>query len=274
VLSPLSFTPELRKKLSELPRASRREWLESIVRELERTMSTTPPPHGARPQAELFAELAEVSRACRAVMVRDIEHQHGPFAPSHLRALVDVSRERFVRFADLARSSDDTPLPLDDDGQATISAPHAYVLSFRLLELGPGDSLLELGSGSGYGAALASTIVGGDGSVVTVEIDARLYDWASARLRDQPSVQVLHGDAVTAAANIVPGAAKKIVVTFAVERIPDTWLAMIPEGGRLVAPVGPRGGDQRLVLVQRVHGQLVTSDHGAVRYVQNRSPGR
>jgi protein-L-isoaspartate O-methyltransferase len=58
-------------------------------------------------------------------------------------------------------------------------------------------------------------------------------------------------------------------VTFAVGEIPPSWLAAIPEGGRMVAPVG-RDLGQRLLRIDRVDGDLVWSDHGAVRYVRNR----
>jgi protein-L-isoaspartate(D-aspartate) O-methyltransferase len=215
------------------------------------------------------AELREVARACRTDLVASIDKEHGPFAAHLLRALVEVPREKFVRDDDVAKSADDTPLSLDDEGLATISAPHAYLLSFRLLELERGDSLLELGSGSGYGAALASDIVGSQGLVTTVEIDEALARRASTLLARIPNVRVLHGDA--AHLSRTESDAEKIVVTFAVDRIPDAWLAMLDDGARLVAPVGARG-DQRLVRVVRRGRELMTSDHGAVRYVRNRSP--
>src|SRR5262249_16858618 len=152
-------------------------------------------------------------------LVASIAKQLGPFEPLQLEALLEVPRERFVRPEDIARSAEDTPLPLDEGGMATISAPHAYVLSFRLLDLRPGDRLLELGSGSGYGAALASYIVGLDGGVITVEIDEHLARWAQVTLADRANVRVVHGDAVDAIA--AGRGANKIVVTFAVTRVPE-----------------------------------------------------
>lgn len=208
-------------------------------------------------------------RARRVRLAAAIETPLGPFDPRHLEALVDVPRERFVRPDDVARAADDTPLPLDDEGLATISAPHAYLLSFRLLELAHGDRLVELGSGSGYGAALAAHIVGAHGSVITVEIDARLAEWAALTLAQHANVAVLHGDAVASSAALED--AQKIVVTFAVSTIPEMWLDAIPEGGCLVAPVGSRDRDQRLVRVRRKDDALVRTEHGAVRYVPNRS---
>jgi protein-L-isoaspartate O-methyltransferase len=63
--------------------------------------------------------------------------------------------------------------------------------------------------------------------------------------------------------------AQKVVVTFAVDAVPRPWLEALRDGGRLVAPVGKT--EQRLTLVERRRGVLVETDHGAVRYVKNRS---
>jgi protein-L-isoaspartate(D-aspartate) O-methyltransferase len=199
-----------------------------------------------------------------------VERELGALDPRHVSALLEVPRDRFVRPEDLAMSWEDTPLPLDDSGQATISAPHAYLLSFRLLELAPGDRLVELGSGSGYGAALAAYIVGPSGSVSTIEIDRGLAERARELLGGIANVRVSQGDAI--ASTPLWAGANKIVCTFAVERIPDAWLSAIPEGGVLVAPVGTRDRDQKLVRIERRHGDLFESEHGAVRYVPNRSP--
>jgi protein-L-isoaspartate(D-aspartate) O-methyltransferase len=214
-------------------------------------------------------ELREVARRRRLALVESVVRHTGPVDPAHLRALLEVPRERFVRPEDVERSAEDTPLPLDDGGLATISAPHAYLLSFRLLELSPGDSLAELGTGSGYGAALAAFIVGAEGSVITFEIDGALAVWARRNLADEPNVTVVDGDAMTSAPDW--RGATKVVATFAVDAIPEPWLAALPEGGMLVAPVGPRDRDQRLVLATKHRGVIDAKPHGAVRYVKNRS---
>jgi protein-L-isoaspartate(D-aspartate) O-methyltransferase len=215
-------------------------------------------------------EFRAAARACREELAANIDAQLGPFDPAQLRALRDVPRERFVRDDDIDRSADDVPLPLDDLGLATISAPHAYLLSFRLLELGRGDHLVELGSGTGYGAALAAYIVGDEGSVTTIEIDDALHARAESLLAPLPKVRVIHGDAVLSTQHWT--GATKIVCTFAVDRIPSAWLDALPEGGVLVAPVGSRDRDQQLTRILRRHGRLDASQHGGVRYVKNRSP--
>ncbi len=263
---PLLFTVEFRRKMAQLPLAERREWLASLASRVR-----------IAPSASLREELREVARGCRLELVAAVEKNLGSFDPLQLRALLEVPRERFVRDEDIERSADDTPLPLDDEGLATISAPHAYLLSFRLLELRAGDTLVELGSGSGYGAALASFIVGGktgtSGSVRSFEIDGRLARWAERNTADLRNVAIVQGDAMDS----VPlwddrrEGGRKVVVTFAVDAMPDAWVEALPPGGALVAPVGKAGGDQRLVLVRREGNRLVRTEHGAVRYVQNRS---
>lgn len=225
---------------------------------------------GADPARVDDPELRALARERRADLARGIDAQLGPFDPTFLRALRDVPRELFVRAVDRDRSAHDVPLPLDDLGLATISAPHAYLLSFRLLHLASGDRLVELGSGSGYGAALASYIVGDRGHVTTIEIDPHLHERARALLARVPNILAVHEDAEHSVRRW--GSATKIVCTFAIDRIPDAWLASIPDGGVLVAPVGARDRDQQLTRVERRGDSLIASEHGSVRYVKNRSP--
>lgn len=229
-------------------------------------------PRGTTP-AELDAlvaadrDLERHARTARIDLVVEVDRRAGPFDSRMLSALLDVPRERFVRPCDIAESAADTPLLLDDEGLATISAPHAYLLSFRVLGLAPGDRVAELGTGTGYGAALASRVVTETGSVFSLEIDDALARRASSLLAGYSNVQVLCGDA----GELIDKwrGFDRVTITFAVDSIPEAWLAAIPEGGRLVAPVGREDG-QRLLRVDRAGGELSWSDHGAVRYVRNR----
>ena len=202
---PVHFTVAFRREMARLPAAQRQEWLSAIASTMARGE------HDGQP-----LELGEVARGCRLSLVEAVAKQLGPFDERHLSALLEVPRERFVRPQDVALSADDTPLPLDTTGLATISAPHAYVLSFRVLRLAPGDSLVELGTGSGYGAALAAWIVGPKGHVLTIEIDPLLARWARDTLRSEPNVLVVDGDAESSTPFWRD--AKKIVVTFAIVR--------------------------------------------------------
>jgi protein-L-isoaspartate(D-aspartate) O-methyltransferase len=261
---PLLFTVAFRRKMAELSQRERQEWLASLAGQLRSTA-------GPAGKSVLRQELREVARGCRLSLVESIEKHLGPFDARHLMALLEVPRERFVRPEDMERSAEDTPLPLDGEGLATNSAPHAYLLSFRPLALQPGDALVELGAGSGYGAALAAFVVGPQGSVVTFEIDETLAAWAARNVASETNVRVVRADAMNSAPQW--GSAKKVVATFAVHELPAAWVDALPEGGKLVAPVGPHDRDQQLVLVTRRHGRVVETQHGAVRYVKNRSGG-
>ena len=125
------------------------------------------------------------------------------------------------------------------------------------------------------GAALAAFVAGPSGSVRTFEIDSALAAWARHNLAGDRNATVIEGDAVTSAPRW--RGASKVVATFAVEAIPPAWLDALPDGGLLVAPVGRGAGeraperDQRLVLAAKRGGVATLSDHGAVRYVRNRS---
>jgi len=231
-------------------------------------------PRGTSPEQieELIAadaELRQAARTARIGLLAEVDRRAGPFDPALLSTLLEVPREWFVRPEDVGDSADDTPLLLNDEGLATISAPHAYLLSFRVIGLTRGDRLAELGTGSGYGAALASPIVTAEGGVLTIEIDEILSRRATRLLRDYPNVRVVQGEA-----GALIGAWRhyeRVIVTFAVESLPPTWLDALPIGGRMVVPVG-RAESQRLMRVERCSdGSLQWSDHGAVRYVPNRA---
>lgn len=184
-------------------------------------------------------------------------------------ALRDVPRERFVAPEHITRSARDEALPLDafasDDEAATLSAMHAYADAFRALDLKAGDSVVELGSGTGYGATLAAALVGPEGRVRTVEVDPKLAAAAAARVPDE--VEVVAGDAHDLD---TWAGAHKVYVTFAVEEVPPAWLASLAPGGRLVAPVGS-SEQQWLVHHQRGPDGLAIEVLHPVRYVGDRS---
>jgi protein-L-isoaspartate(D-aspartate) O-methyltransferase len=255
---PVLFPVEFRRKMAGLSPRQRQDWLASLASR----------PGGIDPNDTVrVQELREVARGCRLSLIEALSRRMGPFDERYLRAILEVPRERFVRPEDIEHSAADTPLSLDSSGLATISAPHAYLLSFRLLGLAPGDALVELGTGSGYGAALAAFIVGPGGRVVTFEIDPDLAAWARRALSSDPNVTVIEGDAVTNSDRW--RGANRVVVTFGIDAWPASWLDALPEGGRIVAPLGE--DDQRLVLAERRGGRILETDHGAVRYVRNRS---
>jgi protein-L-isoaspartate(D-aspartate) O-methyltransferase len=215
------------------------------------------------------ADLERTAWTARAALAAEVDRRAGPFDADLLSALLEVPRERFVRPDDIGASAADTPLLLDDGGLATVSAPHAYLLSFRVLGLRRGDSVAELGGGSGYGAALASHVVGDGGSVLTIEIDEELASRAARLLAGYANVRVVRAEA----GSLVElwRRCLRISVAFAVASVPSSWIDALPDGAKMVVPVGP-GDCQRLVRVdRREDGGLEWSDHGAVRYVPDRA---
>ncbi|WP_437753176.1 protein-L-isoaspartate O-methyltransferase family protein [Sorangium sp. So ce1389] len=244
-------------------------------------------------------DLAEAGRVARAPLVAELARRF-EFPAHYLDAILLVPRERFVLPEDLAASADDTPLPLDRAGHATVSAPHAYLLTYSLLGLAPGDRLLELGTGTGYGAALARRILGPTGHVTSIEIDPALHVRAARLLGARPdprsdealacsgagpshegaSVTLLCGDGrslaehVLAVGRTLPSERPwKVAVTYALTAPPAALEDQLADGSVLVAPVGPWEGHQELMRVERRHGALLREVHGAVRYVAERGRG-
>jgi protein-L-isoaspartate(D-aspartate) O-methyltransferase len=183
------------------------------------------------------------------------------------RALSVVPRERFVRVEDIAASSRDQPFNLSDDGGSTVSAMHAYAMAYRALDLGPGDAMVDLGGGTGYGAALAAEIVGPSGSVLTVEVVDALAERARDLLSDRGRVRVVVGDAHET--SHWEGACK-VYCGFALSAVPRSWVDALAEGGALVAPV-QTGTGQTLTRFEKVNGELRQKPIARVAYVPDRS---
>jgi protein-L-isoaspartate(D-aspartate) O-methyltransferase len=180
---------------------------------------------------------------------RMVEHQlrgRGIHAPRVLAALGVVPRERFIA-AELAQHAyDDRPLPIAA-GQ-TISQPYIVARMCEALELGPTDHVLEVGTGSGYAAAvLAQTVA----EVYTIERQAALADTARVVLAElgYTNVEVRCGDGTLGWPEHAPYDA--IVVAAAGPDVPQALCAQLEIGGRLVMPVETDDG-QHLVRVTRI----------------------
>jgi protein-L-isoaspartate(D-aspartate) O-methyltransferase len=178
-----------------------------------------------------------------------------------------VPRERFVPLAALPDAHLDRALPLDDDGLATVSAMHAYLMQFRALDLGAGDVLVDLGGGSGYGAALAAAIVGARGRVTSLEIDPRLAEHAAEVLGSLGYGAIVTMHAASAHDVGLWSGARKVSVGFEVAALPQAWLEALAPGGRLVAPVA----GQLVVVDKADDGVIASRSLGAVVYVRDRA---
>lgn len=180
-----------------------------------------------------------------------------------LRAMDEVPREHFVAGDCLDSAYADQALPIAC-GQ-TISQPYVVAYMTEQLEARPQHRVLEVGTGSGYQAAVLSRIAR---EVVSIERYRTLADAARDRLKTlgYDNVTVLLGDGFAGAPDRAPF--DRIMVTAAAEHIPDALVAQLGEGGKMVLPLGPRNGPQYIVkLTKNPDGELVREELIAVRFV-------
>lgn len=176
---------------------------------------------------------------------------HARLSEAVAEALLAVPRHEFVPLELRALAWQNRALPIGLD--QTISQPTVVALMTELLELAPTDTVLEVGTGSGYQAAILANVVP-RGMVYTIEIIPGLADPARARLRrlGYANVAVATGDGRDG----LPGAAPfdGIIVTAATDRAPPALLAQLAPGARLVLPLADSQGDQWLTVVRRGPG--------------------
>jgi protein-L-isoaspartate(D-aspartate) O-methyltransferase len=179
-----------------------------------------------------------------------------------LRAMDNVPRDAFVDKADRADAWRDTALGIAC-GQ-TISQPFVVAYMTERLELGDDHRVLEIGTGSGYQAAILSRLCR---EVVTIERFRALADRARVRLEKLhcDNVEVILGDGFEIPAEL--GSFNRIMVTAAMEQIPETLTARLEPDGLLIAPVGPQNGRQTLVSVRQTEGGPVRKELLDVRFV-------
>ena len=203
-----------------------------------------------------------MTAARRAQMVAHDIAARGVSDPRVLDAMGAVPRERFVppELVDLAYA--DRPLPIGD-GQ-TISQPYVVAWMAEALELAPTDRVLEIGAGSGYGAAVLAQLTP---HVWSIERVPALAARARANLvaAGVTTVQVVEGDGTLGLPGQGPFDA--IVLTAAGPAVPPALSAQLAEGGRLVAPVGAEHGPQELVRVRRTGARFELEVLGAVQFV-------
>jgi protein-L-isoaspartate(D-aspartate) O-methyltransferase len=163
-----------------------------------------------------------------------------------LRGMEAIPRELFVEVADRADAYRDTALGIAC-GQ-TISQPFVVAYMTEQLQLQPSHRVLEIGTGSGYQAAILSKLCK---DVVSIERFRTLVDRARARLESLgcDNVEVVLGDGLDVPANL--GSFDRIIVTAAMAEIPETLIQRLDADGILIAPVGPHNGPQTLILVRR-----------------------
>lgn len=192
----------------------------------------------------------------RQIAARDVT------APHVLDAMRAVPRHRFVPSDVVSQAYADHPLPIGY-GQ-TISQPYIVALMTEKLNLEPGDKVLEIGTGSGYQAAVLAEITD---QVYTVEIIPELAERASDTLEatGYTEVQTLNADGYYGWEEHAPYDA--IIVTAAPDHVPHPLIQQLKDGGHLVIPIGSPGGYQTLWQMTKRGDDLETRNLGGVRFV-------
>jgi len=178
-----------------------------------------------------------------------------------LAAMRDVPRHLFVDGAHQGEAYEDHPLPIA--GNQTISQPYIVALMTELLDLQPGDRVLEIGTGSGYQSAVLSRLAR---EVYSIEIVPELARASSERLRQLgfTNVTVKEGDGYRGWPEHAPF--DGIVVTAAPPRIPEPLLDQLAPGGRMVIPVGDFFQELK-VFTKEKNGKVTEKDILPVRFV-------
>ncbi|MFM7163905.1 MAG: protein-L-isoaspartate(D-aspartate) O-methyltransferase [Planctomycetaceae bacterium] len=186
----------------------------------------------------------------REAMVQKSLEAEGIRNPRVLEAMRKVPRHEFVRTADRSRSYEDTALPIGN--QQTISPPYVVAYMTEVLDPGPEDRVLEIGTGSGYQAAVLGAICR---DVYTIEIVPQLAKQATRRLQDlgYENVHVREGDGYKGWEEHAPF--DRIIVTCSPESIPQPLIDQLREGGRMIIPMGERY-QQSFHLLKKENGEL------------------
>ena len=199
----------------------------------------------------------------RELMVERQLRRRGITEPAILDAFRAVPREAFVGADATHLAYGDHPLPIEA-GQ-TISQPYIVALMIQAAAIDAGDKVLEVGSGSGYAAAVVSRIAA---QVVGIERQPELVAVARQRLArlGYDNVEIVAGDGTKGWAEEAPYDA--ILAAASGSHVPKSLLEQLAPGGRLVMPVGEPSGVQTLVKVTKGRdGTLQQSDLGGVRFV-------
>jgi protein-L-isoaspartate(D-aspartate) O-methyltransferase len=215
----------------------------------------------AVPSSCCEADVVENFAARRELMVRRDIEARGIADARVLAAMGRVPREQFIPARWQDQAYDDGALPIA--AHQTISQPYVVAWMVDALELPSDARVLEIGTGSGYGAAVLAEIAT---EVVTVERHAELADHARAILQqlDYRNVIVVVGDGTLGHQERAPY--DGISVTAAAPEVPPALLDQLTVGGRLVMPIGDREG-QELTVVTRAGDQFSRKVVGGVRFV-------
>jgi len=185
--------------------------------------------------------------------------------PRIIEAFKKTPRHLFVREDYLAHAYDDIPLPTYC-GQ-TISQPFTVVIMTEALDPKPDNKILEIGSGSGYQAALLARCIGLKGEVITVELEAKLVEFSKKNLKKArvKNVKVIKWDGKGGYEKEAPY--DRCIITAACPEIPKPVFKQTKVGGKIVAPVNDFWGQKMLLLERISDKQFKTKNLGSFIFV-------
>jgi len=198
----------------------------------------------------------------RDKMVREQIENRGIHHKATLEAMRKVERHLFVPPKFQKEAYDDGPLLIGYN--QTISQPYIVAYMTQMLQPKKGDRILEVGTGSGYQAAVLAEIVD---KVYTIEIVKDLGERARKLLHQlgYHNVEVIIGDGYQGLASQAPF--DGIIVTAAADQIPPPLIKQLKEGGRMIIPIGSPSSVQMLVLVTKKNGKVIQRELSPVRFV-------
>jgi protein-L-isoaspartate(D-aspartate) O-methyltransferase len=211
--------------------------------------------------AETVSDSSEFKRARNQLVEKHIKAK-GITDPNVLAAMQAVPRHNFVPPDLLSVAYADRPLPIGE-GQ-TISQPYVVALMTEILQLAKDHRVLEIGTGSGYQAAVLAQVVN---TVYSIEIKEKLYHRASKTLKSlgYNNVKTRHADGYFGWPQAAPFDA--VMITAAIDHIPPALLKQLKDGGRLALPLGNPFSYQNLVLVTKQGDDLIVKQITGVLFV-------
>jgi protein-L-isoaspartate(D-aspartate) O-methyltransferase len=204
----------------------------------------------------------DIYKPRREKMVRQQIEARGIKDPEVIAAMKKVQRHLFVPRTNMIFAYNDYPMDIGY-GQ-TISQPYIVAYMTELLKLKPNYKVLEVGTGSGYQAAVLAEIAE---KVYTIEIIEELSKMACGKFKDMGYTNIVckAGDGYNGWPEHAPYDA--IIVTAAPEEIPAPLTRQLKEGGRMIIPVGPVSSIQKLILIEKKSGELINKELIPVRFV-------
>ena len=211
--------------------------------------------------ADTVSDSAEFKKARNQLVEKHIKAK-GITDANVLAAMQAVTRHSFVPPDLLSVAYADRPLPIGE-GQ-TISQPYVVALMTEILQLAKDHRVLEIGTGSGYQAAVLAQVVN---TVYSIEIKEKLYHRASKTLKllGYDNVKTRHGDGYFGWPQAAPFDA--VMITAAIDHIPPALIKQLKDGGRLALPLGNPFSYQNLVLVTKQGDDLIVKQITGVLFV-------